>query len=113
MLLYDEFFFSLQLEHEESFRDVPRMSTIQAFLLILKAREAVPKRGYYYRSWITVANLILMAKDLDLHEHHEAHQMDRPCGSSIHDCSTKSRVWHTLFIVEFMIGAPQGETKGL
>lgn len=86
------------------------MSTIQAFLLILKAREAVPRRGYYYRSWTTIANLVLMAKDLELHEHHEIHQMGRLCGSSVYDCSTKYRVWHTLYVVEFMIGAPQGLT---
>ncbi|KAF2234490.1 hypothetical protein EV356DRAFT_446659 [Viridothelium virens] len=99
---------ALFAKHEESFRDVPRISTIQAFLLILKAREAVPKRGYYYRSWTTIANLVLMAKDLELHEHHEIHQMGRSCGSSVYDCSTKYRVWHTLFVVELMIGAPQG-----
>ncbi|KAI9662439.1 MAG: hypothetical protein M1821_008606 [Bathelium mastoideum] len=99
---------ALFAKQEESFRDVPRLSTIQAYLLILKAREAVPKRGYYYRSWITVANLVLMAKDLELHDHHELHQMGRSCGSAVYDCSTKYRVWHTLFVVEFMIGAPQG-----
>ncbi|KAI9701629.1 MAG: hypothetical protein M1820_006400 [Bogoriella megaspora] len=49
-----------------------------------------------------------MAKDLELHEHHELHQIGRSCGSSPYDCAAKYRVWHTLFVVEFMIGAPQG-----
>jgi len=45
--------------------DVPRLSTLQALLIILKAREAAPKRGYYFRSWMTVVSCVQMAKDLD------------------------------------------------
>ncbi|TKA70266.1 hypothetical protein B0A49_05071 [Cryomyces minteri] len=101
---------ALASRHEESFKDVPRLSTIQAMLLILKAREAVPKRGYYYRSWMTVVNLVAMAKDLDLHEHHEVHQNGESCGSSTFDCATKTRVWHTLFVVELMIGGAQNRS---
>ena len=42
---------ALASRHEESFKDVPRLSTIQAILILTKAREFIPKRGYYYRSW--------------------------------------------------------------
>ncbi|KAK5145975.1 hypothetical protein LTR04_001163 [Oleoguttula sp. CCFEE 6159] len=101
---------ALASRHEESFKDVPRLSTIQAMLLILKAREAVPKRGYYYRSWMTVVNLVAMAKDLDLHEHYELHRMEESCGSSAFDCAIKTRVWHTLFVVELMIGGAQNRS---
>jgi hypothetical protein len=96
-------------EHEDSFRDVPRLSTIQAILLILKARESVPKRGYFWRSWMTVVNMIAMAKELDLSEHYETHQLGKPCGSSFPDCLTKTRVWNSLFMLEVMIGGPQGQ----
>lgn len=102
---------TLILEHEESFKDVPRLSTIQALILALKAREAVPKRGYFYRSWMTVVNCVAMAKDLDLDTHFELHQMGKPCGSSAHDCVTKTRVWHMLFQLEVMVGGPQGMPK--
>jgi hypothetical protein len=99
---------ALASKHEESFKDVPRLSTIQAMLLILKAREAVPKRGYFWRSWMTVVNLVAMAKELELDEHFETHQLGKPCGSSLPDCITKTRVWHTLFVLEMMVGGPQG-----
>ncbi|KAF2146863.1 uncharacterized protein K452DRAFT_218581 [Aplosporella prunicola CBS 121167] len=99
---------ALVSKHEESFKDVPRLSTIQAMILILKAREAVPKRGYFYRSWMTVVNCVAMAKDLDLDSHFELHQMGKSCGSSGHDCVTKTRVWHMLFMLEVMVGGPQG-----
>jgi hypothetical protein len=77
-------------------------------LLILKARESAPKRGYFYRSWVTIESLVAMAKELDLHEHAEIHQMGKHCDSNPSECSTKTRVWHTLFVLEIMIGAPQG-----
>ena len=94
--------------HEESYKDTARLSTIQGLLLLLKARETVPKSGYYYRSWMMVVNMIAMAKDLDLGEHFEIHQAGGSCGSSLQECATKTRVWHMLFVVELMIGGPQG-----
>lgn len=53
-------------------------------------------------------NCVAMAKDLEIDDHFENHQMGKPCGSSFHDCITKARVWHTLFLLEVMVGGPQG-----
>ncbi|KAJ0321237.1 hypothetical protein COL5a_009292 [Colletotrichum fioriniae] len=82
---------ALATKHADSFMDVPRLSTLQALLLILKAREAAPKRGYYYRSWMTIVQCVQMGKDLGLDEHYTDHQAGRPCGSSPLDCQMKSR----------------------
>jgi hypothetical protein len=103
----------ISVEHEESFKDVPRLSTVQAMLLMLKARESRPKRGYFYRSWVTIESAMSMAKELDLHEHFDLHRMGRSCDSSSAECSTKTRVWHTIFVLEVMIGAPQGRLTRL
>ncbi len=96
------------VEHADSFMDVPRLSTLQALLIILKAREAAPKRGYYFRSWMTVVACVQMAKDLGLDEHFEEHKAGRPCGSDLADCIMKTRIWQTIFVCELMIGSPQG-----
>lgn len=88
--------------------DVPRLSTLQATLIMLKARESAPKRGYYYRSWMTVVQCVQMAKDLGLDEHFEEHKAGRPCGSDFADCITKTRIWQTIFVCELMIGSSQG-----
>lgn len=104
---------ALASRHEESFKDVPRLSTIQGLIILLKAREAVPIRGYYYRSWTTIQYLISMAKDLNLNDHSETHLQglqDQLCGSSQPDCAVKIRIWHTLFNIEMMVGGPQGRT---
>lgn len=88
--------------------DVPRLSTIQALLLLLKAREAAPKRGYYYRSWMTIKTIVTMAKDLELHQHYADHQAGRECESDPTECLIKTRIWQTIFICEIMVGGPQG-----
>lgn len=78
--------------------------------LILKARESAPKRGYFYRSWMMLVNIVAMAKDLELDQHMELHKMGQPCGFSIYDCVCKSRIWLVLYTLEAMIGGPQGMT---
>lgn len=95
-------------EHEDCFMDVPRLSTIQALLLLLKAREAAPKRGYYYRSWMTIKTLVAMAKDLELHEHYADHQAGQNCGHDSTECLIRTRIWQNIFVCEMMIGGPQG-----
>ncbi|KAL4912189.1 hypothetical protein BDW62DRAFT_215212 [Aspergillus aurantiobrunneus] len=101
---------ALATRHESSFMDVPRLSTIQALLLLLKARESLPKKGYYYRSWQTVKTIISMAKDLDIHEHYNTHLEQKACNLSPVECLVQTRVWQALLIVEVMIGAPQGRS---
>ena len=88
--------------------DVPRLSTVQALLLLLKARESAPKRGYYWRSWMTVKKLVTMAHDLELNDHYRDHQEGRNCGSDPTECLIKTRIWQNIFVCEIMIGGPQG-----
>ncbi|CAL8575136.1 hypothetical protein XPA_001078 [Xanthoria parietina] len=99
---------ALASKHEDCFMDVPRLSTIQALLLLLKAREASPKRGYYYRSWMTVKTLVAMAKDLELHEHYADHQAGQDCEHDPTECLIRTRIWQNIFVCEMMIGGPQG-----
>ena len=94
--------------HEDCFMDVPRLSTVQAMMILLKARESAPKRGYYYRSWITIKKIITMAHDLELQEHLSQHKDGQTCGSDPTECLIKTRIWQTLFVLETMVGAPQG-----
>jgi len=101
------------LGHEDYFLDTPRLSTLQALLVLMKARESVPKRGYYYRSWMTCRTMVTMAKDLELHEHYGIHAEGKRCGSNPVECLTKTRVWQTLLVCEMMVGGPQGNSKCL
>ncbi|KAG5979288.1 hypothetical protein E4U43_006919, partial [Claviceps pusilla] len=88
--------------------DTPRLSTLQALLIILKAREAAPKRGYFYRSWMLVVQCVQMGKDLGLDDHYEDHQAGIPCGLVVAECRLQTRLWQTVFVCETMVGGPQG-----
>lgn len=90
--------------------DVPRLSTIQALLILLKAREANPKRGYYYRSWMTLKTVVAMAKDLELDEHLASHRAGRICPDHT-ECLVKTRIWQMCYVGEIMVGGPQGENS--
>ncbi|KAK4251785.1 hypothetical protein C7999DRAFT_10411 [Corynascus novoguineensis] len=101
---------ALATRHADSFMDVPRLSTLQALMIILKARESAPKKGYYYRSWMSIVQCVQLGKDLGLDEHFAEHQAGRSCGGNQAECALKTRIWQTLFVVELMIGSPQGRT---
>nr|POE49409.1 cutinase transcription factor 1 alpha [Quercus suber] len=101
---------ALASRHEESFKDVPRLSTIQAMILVTRARESLPKRGYYYRSWMAVKYMTTMAFDLGLHEHVDQHRSGKPCKYNKADCLVRTRIWQTIFALEILVGAPQGRT---
>lgn len=91
--------------------DVPRLSTLQALLLILKAREAAPRRGYFYRSWMSIVQCVQMGKDLGLDEHFEDHKTGRHCDSTPAECTLKNRIWQTIMVCETMIGSSQGTSS--
>ncbi|TWU76163.1 hypothetical protein ED733_001904 [Metarhizium rileyi] len=99
---------ALASRHADSFMDVPRLSTVQALLMILKAREAAPKRGYFYRSWMLVVQCVQMGKDLGLDEHFEDHQAGMSCGFTATECRLRTRIWQIIFVCENMVGTPQG-----
>jgi hypothetical protein len=75
----------------------------------MKARESHPKRGYFYRSWTSLVNIIAMAKDVGLAEHLSHHDGGNSCQFTPAECVSRTRIWQLLFILEVMIGGPQGE----
>ncbi|KAF6233432.1 hypothetical protein HO173_008364 [Letharia columbiana] len=100
---------ALAAKHEDCFMDTPRLSTLQAMLLLLKGREAAPKRGYYFRSWMTVKKLVTFALELKLDKHYSEHQVPGgTCTSDLTECFIKTRLWQIIFACEMMIGGPQG-----
>lgn len=102
---------ALAARHEESYKETPRISTIQALLILTKAREFVPRPGYYYRSWMATKYMTTMACDLSLNEHLGQHRSGNGCRYSRTDCMLRTRIWQTLFAVEILVGAPQGRTN--
>ncbi|KAF8245927.1 hypothetical protein K440DRAFT_686106 [Wilcoxina mikolae CBS 423.85] len=102
---------AMATKHLDCFLDVPRLSTVQALLLLLKARESAPQRGYFFRSWMSMVHIIAMARDLHLESHYELHKQGIGCQESPLECTTRTRVWQACFAYELMICAPQGRNN--
>ncbi|KAL5614957.1 hypothetical protein BROUX41_005025 [Berkeleyomyces rouxiae] len=102
---------SLATKHVDIFMDVPRMSTLQAVMILMKARESVPQKGYYYRSWMNIVSAIQMARELGLDEHSEDHNNENECDLPPSECRLKTRLWQVVYTLETMIGSAQGRTQ--
>ncbi|KAL2891513.1 Cutinase transcription factor 1 alpha [Ceratocystis lukuohia] len=102
---------ALATKHVDIFMDVPRMSTLQAVMILMKARESVPQKGYYYRSWMNIVSAIQMARELGLDEHSEEHNNGNECDLGPAECRLKTRVWQVVYTLETMIGSSQGRTQ--
>lgn len=50
-----------------------------------------------------------MARDLDLNTHLEEHDTNS-CRYSPVECVTRTRIWQMLFMLEGMVGGPQGKS---
>jgi hypothetical protein len=101
---------ALASRHEESFKDVSRLSTLQATILLTKARESLSKRGYYWRSWMAVKYMYSMSVELGLEDHYGLHRTGNSCSLSRSDCLVHTRIWQSLFVLEMLVGAPMGRS---
>ena len=57
---------------------------------------------------MNIVGMAHMAKDLKLDEHHDQHTDEGGCSLPTIDCLIKTRVWHMIYIVELIVGGPQG-----
>jgi hypothetical protein len=58
---------------------------------------------------MTVVNMVAMSKDLGMDQHYEDHRDGRPCGFSDAECVCRTRTWQLLYMLESMVGGPQGK----
>jgi hypothetical protein len=60
---------------------------------------------------MSIVNTIAMSKDLNLQDHLESHEGGNSCQFTPAECVSRTRIWQLLFILEVMVGGPQGETE--
>ncbi|OAA56370.1 Transcription factor [Cordyceps fumosorosea ARSEF 2679] len=86
-------------------RNLADLSTLQALLILLKAKESMPKENYYFDSWLGISRCIEIAQSLGL-SRHTTHQQTGSCDSSVAECRLMRRIWQTIYVVEVMISYP-------
>ena len=105
-----ETWLALGERHRKHFEDAPRLSTMQAHLLLLKANEFKAKT-VPYRSWSLVNRIVHMGLDLRLEDHLDDHKNGKCDPEKETECILKTRLWSVLFTLELMLGGAQGRTK--
>lgn len=57
---------------------------------------------------MSIVQCVQMGKELGLDEHYEDHQAGQSCGLAPSECLLWTRIWQNIFLLEVMIGSPQG-----
>ncbi|KAF9570341.1 hypothetical protein EC968_001954 [Mortierella alpina] len=98
-------YFDFWLSRLDDTLDKPRLSTIQALLLIIKYQEGVKHTGFYFRTYMYAQMVIVLARELQLHKttpvnvklDQESHEVRR-------------RLFWAIFILDQFISVSQGRT---
>ncbi|CAG8657127.1 20217_t:CDS:2 [Gigaspora margarita] len=93
----------------DDYFDAPRLSTLQAQLLLLKFQEGVRRSGFFFRSWLYFGVILRMAQELDLEKNFEKWNLE----ISREDMIVRKRLWQTCFIYDQLMGGAQGRETSI
>ncbi|CAG8663581.1 11915_t:CDS:2 [Funneliformis caledonium] len=88
----------------DDFLDTPRLSTIQAQILMLKFQEGIRRPGFFFRSWLYFGVIIRMAQDLGLNKNYEKWNLQISRGDAV----VRKRVWQICFLCDQFMSGAQG-----
>lgn len=83
----------------DDFMDSPRISTVQALILLVKYQESFQRQGFFHRSYFYLGMAVQMALDLGL-----PHQID--CEG--HEGETRKRTFWVTFMYDLLSSIEQG-----
>ncbi|RIA91492.1 fungal-specific transcription factor domain-containing protein [Glomus cerebriforme] len=88
----------------DDFLDIPRLSTVQAQILMLKFQEGIRRPGFFFRSWLYFGVIIRMAQDLGLNKNFDKWNVH----ISREDLICRKRVWQVCFLCDQFMSGAQG-----
>ncbi|GBC04273.1 hypothetical protein RclHR1_05590028 [Rhizophagus clarus] len=88
----------------DDFLDTPRLSTVQAQILMLKYQEGIRRPGFFFRSWLYFGVIIRMAQDLGLNKNFDKWNLN----VSREDMICRKRVWQVCFLCDQFMSGAQG-----
>ncbi|KAF9150128.1 hypothetical protein BG015_008063, partial [Linnemannia schmuckeri] len=85
--------------------DKPRLSTIQALLMIIKYQEGVKKTGFYFRTYMYTQMVIVLARELQLHKTTPVNAKLDPESHEV-----RRRLFWAIFVLDQFLSVSQGRT---
>ncbi|KAG0369911.1 hypothetical protein BGZ54_008480, partial [Gamsiella multidivaricata] len=98
-------YFQLWLSRLDDTLDKPRLSTIQALLLIIKYQEGVKHTGFYFRTYMYAQMVIVLARELQLHK---TTPVNVKLDSESHE--VRRRLFWSIFVLDQFISISQGRS---
>ncbi|KAF9912872.1 hypothetical protein EC991_007483 [Linnemannia zychae] len=96
-------YFDLWLSRLDDTLDKPRLSTIQALLLIIKYQEGVKHNGFYFRTYMYAQMVTVLARELQLHK---TSPVSMKLDKESHE--VRRRLFWSIFILDQFISVSQG-----
>ncbi|KAG0083688.1 hypothetical protein BGZ93_001665, partial [Podila epicladia] len=98
-------YFEFWLSRLDDTLDKPRLSTIQALLLIIKYQEGVKHTGFYFRTYMYAQMVIVLARELQLHKTTPVNVKLDPESHEV-----RRRLFWVIFVLDQFISVSQGRT---
>ncbi|KAF9551867.1 hypothetical protein EC957_004191 [Mortierella hygrophila] len=98
-------YFDLWLSRLDDTLDKPRLSTIQALLLIIKYQESVKHNGFYFRTYMYAQMVIVLARELQLHK---TSPVSMKLDKESHE--VRRRLFWSIFVLDQFISVSQGRS---
>ncbi|KAF9362388.1 hypothetical protein BGX34_006258 [Mortierella sp. NVP85] len=98
-------YFQFWLSRLDDALDKPRLSTIQALLMIIKYQEGVKKPGFYFRTYMYTQMVIVLARELQLHKSTPVNAKLDPENHEV-----RRRLFWTVFVLDQFLAVSQGRT---
>ena len=89
---------------QDEFFDTPRLSTVQALVLMLKYQEGIRRPGFFYRSWVHFGTITRMVQDPGLNRSFDKYSYP----ISNEDMIARKRVWQVCFLCDQFMSGAQG-----
>ncbi|KAF9922668.1 hypothetical protein FBU30_007215 [Linnemannia zychae] len=96
-------YFDLWLSRLDDTLDKPRLSTIQALMLIIKYQEGVKHNGFYFRTYMYTQMVIVLARELQLHR---TSPVSMKLDKESHE--VRRRLFWAIFTLDQFISVSQG-----
>ncbi|KAF9201013.1 hypothetical protein BGZ49_008763 [Haplosporangium sp. Z 27] len=98
-------YFEFWLSRLDDTLDKPRLSTIQALLMIIKYQEGVRNTGFYFRTYMYTQMVIVLARELQLHKTTPVNAKLDPESHEV-----RRRLFWAIFVLDQFMCVSQGRT---
>ncbi|KAI8382278.1 fungal-specific transcription factor domain-containing protein [Blakeslea trispora] len=84
----------------DEYLDAPRLSTVQALLLLVKYQESAPRAGYFHRAYTYLGMAVNMCNDLGLSQFVEQ--------DPLYDAETRRRTFWVAYMYDLLMSIEHG-----